>query len=268
MINGDRLEFSTGKNNYSKKFIGGGYYYILVNDPTQSTAENPKVTVSWGAGATYNNPGTQTTLYPRIKLSKGGWLAIMDEQQLVNSTVYSLPGDELLSDYEAGSTFVAGDGMANSTTVGYINYTIFNPDQAGTNYITGIDEDNGNINGQPGCAFNSTRVTQTGPAIVLVEEKQIGLGETDGRGVCVPLTTWSTSPTRIAINQPVFIYPADDTRTGFSALLSPDSHISQAINKYGTFVEYNKATNTGYKVTMKYPDEQMIANIYFAEVGA
>jgi len=254
VITNEEFEFVTGQNNYTStaKSIGSGRYYVNVGNPGGGTSgEDVNVMLTYGAGSSYKVAGSQITLFPRIKLKDGEWLTFLKSTTLaLDNVTYSMPGIELLSSYKTGLKF-DNSSAPGSLTFGNMNYTIdstltLNALKAGA---AGI-----------GCSFNTT----TGPAILLMEEKRVALGETNGQAVCIPLTARSTGPTKIAIGTPLFT----DNGATFVNKLSPNTNIYQNLDRYGTFIEMDKATDTGYKVTVAYPDEQMYVNLFIAEIGA
>src|SRR3989344_6385002 len=118
-------DFSTGVNNKttSARSIGGAEYHVGT-DPSNADSAVWTVNMTWGAGSASGSWGTQRTLFPRMKLKNGEWIAFLVNTSVNNETVYSLPGLYTLSDYKAGSrltfhnhTLAAG---MNSTTFGNV----------------------------------------------------------------------------------------------------------------------------------------------------
>ena len=245
-----KFEFVTGTSGQAYIVQDGQTYYI------NSTADETKIT--WGTGASYADTGGQgsgaTTLFPRIKLKNGEWAVLLTETEVDEGTNYSLPGVEDLTTYEAASTgfnpLVVNDGAPGVTqyqAVGNLNWTIEN-----------VDNVSAKINAlvSPSCVFDSA----TGPALLIIEEHKVG--ETDGDAVCVPLSTEGTSPAKVAIDTPKF---SDSSASGFHALYT-DLYKREAIDVYGTHVLYD--TTDLNKVTVTYPDEQMVVNIILGAVAA
>jgi hypothetical protein len=83
--------------NATTNIDGQPYFFRVLNKTAGST-----VNVTWGAGAGYAVVGTQTTIYPRIKLKSGAWIALLKPVTVTNGSTYVLPGVETLSTYEAG----------------------------------------------------------------------------------------------------------------------------------------------------------------------
>lgn len=283
VITGTTYSITTGTNNYSTTAnIAGNLYNIRVGNPTN--AEDVNVAITWGDAAlawadttTMNTTqityGSQLTVFPRIKLKNGGWLAFMQNTTVYNSSIvplYSLPGPELLSTYQTGKAIAATDfGVGddtNYTIAGNITYALESAAENASAKIVGINttgKSYGNLATGLSCSF------EKGPAVLLVEEKQVGMGYTDGNAVCVPLTTTSISYTVLAVGQPRFTESnAEAVGITWPAKVGENSHLTSQIDKYGTFVEYSKKAGSAYKATILYPDEQMVANIFLGEVAA
>lgn len=334
VITGEVFEFATGMTNQSAGTMGGGtYYYVMVNTPDISDDTSGRtmgnVTINWGTNSTYNVPGGvagaaahtdsdsgsvrgSTVVFPRIKLANGGWLALLTEVVLNNQTIVALPGNEVLSTYQAGALIgslgqnvtdrsMGGFGtgvMQKGIKVGNLNYSTLNlsvDTNGGGNINVSIfglvaDTNSTPITSTGFCNFttpftltstqpgtdSSTRLLSgdwndnlitgsSGPAILLIEEHK--LGETNGDAVCVPLTTAGTTTVHVAIGTPVNTDMADMNGWTMETLTS-NSYKSQVIDIYGTFVERDTSQGTDYKVTIKYPDDQMTADLFLAEIAA
>ncbi len=258
VISGESFEFSTGIANTSSRTIDGQTYYAQTSGSTSGS-----VNITWGAGAAAGNPGTQKTLFPRIKLKNGQWLSILTSTLVENLTTYSLPGVDSLTTYESGSRLTIGNLNAsiitNSTTIGKLvyNYTQVNGTSPNGNNM------NGTLNalsfGGTNCNFNVT----LGPAILLQEEKTItGSASTNGEYICIPLSTEGTSTVQPAIGTPLW---SDGTNLNSRALTSSNTK-SQAVDVFGTLLERDTASNN--EVTIKYPQDQMYADVLFTATGA
>ena len=244
-------KFTVGGTNTTSTTIDGAVYYISVS----RTGDDATATVNltWGAGASDGDYGTQRTLSPRIKLENGGWMAFLQETNITNATNYQLPGEYLLSGYLDGSVISSGDTddevKGTDTDFGNINYTVWWPTKAGT-------EDNGGLfngiqYGSSYCNFTSS----AGPAILIQEEKT--LANANGHAICIPLTSEGVTTTMPAIGNPLFT-----DGTGSLHSLSSDTAKSQQVSTYGTLVERDTGDNN--IVTISYPDDQMEAKILFA----
>jgi hypothetical protein len=259
VITGESYDFTTGYTNQTTaaKTIGGGEYHLSVEN-TNADSSLWTVNVTWGAGsgAGGNQAGTQTTLFPRIKLANGQWMAFLTSTTVRNDTTYQLPGNYLLSTYTAGSTLtythspVAGT-YNFGTTFGNVMYNATWAVNTSTGTLADVYLNNNR------CNFNITM----GPAILLMEEKT--LSDANGHAVCIPLTTKGTDTKMPAIGTPVF----SDGVASFSTLQS-NSQKSQALTLYGTLVERDTSTSTNNAVTVSYPDEQMYVDVFLKSSGA
>lgn len=223
------LSNTTGGFTKQVSMFGGTGYTIWAN--RAGTAIN----ITWDGT-------TATTLFPRVKLRDGGWLAFLTDTTVANGTQVILP--------EGGSTIDSAGvsaGVSNATGTLVAN---------GINWTT--KENNGGVDiyGIVNCNFNSTR----GPAVLFLEPKKWDDG-TRGNYVCIPLTT--TGTTEIAIGDPV----TDATNSGFIALNS-DSTVKQLVDKFGTFVTKTDKTNENGKAVLSYPKSQMTVDVLFTAKGA
>jgi hypothetical protein len=260
-ITGEQYKFTVGDLNTTTAVarIRGGEYYVKTN-PSNADSALWTVNLTWGAGSAAGNPGTQTTLYPRIKLQNGEWLSFLTQYSVPvtpgttsTSTSYSLPGLYTLSDYKAGSALT----LANATAAGNISATttfgnvVFNVSSGVAVNATSHTLASVNVGGSP-CVFNSTM----GPAVLIQEEKTVDV--TNGHAICIPLTTSSGSNRMPAIGTPLF----SDTIGSFATLQS-NSYKSQAMDKFGTWVERDTTTNTNGAVAISYPNEEMYVDVFF-----
>ena len=256
VITGEKFEFSTGIGQSASNNIDGQTYYVNTSNVEGTTSDNRNVSIYWGAGASVALPGTYTTLFPRIQLKNGEWLAFLESTSVTTTNLYALPGEYLLSDYEAGANLtLAADGTNKSTTkIGAVNFTItgVDPTTNATGTLTALDV---NSDGTVDCNFNNT----FGPSILLYEEKT--LASSNGNAICIPLTTEGTNPLTPAVAASVFT-----DGVGSFKQLSTDTDKYQAVDLFGTFLE--RDTSGQNKVTVMYPDEQMIADVLFTSAGA
>lgn len=214
-------------------FGGNGYDVQLTQDETS-------VNITWDTGSAV------TTLFPRIKLQGGGWIALLTEKSLAAGT-YILPDG--LTTIDTTGTAITNNTV--STAVNGINWTFY--DGASSATIYGIDPDD---DGTVECNFNATY----GPAVLFLEPKKSD-DSSYGDFICVPLTTEGTTTVEIAIGDPVF----KGTNSGFKTLES-DNNVKQAVDKYGSFVVKEETENN--IVTINYPTEQMFLDILVTEEGA
>jgi len=260
VITGVDYRFETGVTNKttSPKSIGGAQYYIHT-DPSNADSAIWTAQITWGAGASAADFGTQRTLFPRIKLANGEWIAFLTQTTVANGTTFSLPGQFLLSDYKSGSVLTPSL-LNNSDTVtsyGNIGYNVSWGENSSTGSTSGT-LDTVQLGGVD-CIFNTT----SGPAILIMEEKT--LDDSNGHGICIPLATQGTNPKMPAIGGPIF---SDGYVVSNSLVtLQSNTYKSQAVDRYGTWVERDTSSGTNYAVTIKYPDEQMYADVFFRAAG-
>ena len=219
-------------------FFGGQGYTIKANDAGTS------VNITWSTVA------NTTTLFPRIKLKNGGWMAFLAETSVPNSTNVIFPD---------GQTSLATTGtlVTNTTANSVYNangVTWGTKDDATANKV--VIQNISGISTTGLCNFNST----FGPAILFIEPKKWNDGSY-GDYVCVPLST--TGSTEIAIGTPVL----NGTDSGFSTLTS-DTYKSEAVDIYGTFATMESRTNENGVATLAYPESQMYIDLLFTATGA
>ncbi|MCX6748856.1 MAG: hypothetical protein NT076_04595 [Candidatus Pacearchaeota archaeon] len=247
-------DFKIGLLNTTSTSIDGETFYLFAKRTGDDTTAT--VNVTWGGGSLGGAPGTQTTLFPRIKLKNGEWMTFLTETTLTSGTTYQIPGEYLLSGYTTGQALYTA-GVANDIATridkqvleGNINYTIDTAASNASAIVWAVSMGSTND-----CNFNST----IGPAILIMEEKT--LANSNGYGICIPLTSEGTTTVMPAIGSPIF---ADGTSSLLG--LASDTYRSQQVTTYGTLVERDTSDNN--KVNVAYPDEQMYADILFAAPG-
>ncbi len=194
---------------------------------------------------TWSSASTTRTVFPRIKLATGGWMAFLTQTTVPNGTSVILPD---------GLTTLATSGtlVGNDTTSIAGN---------GVNWVLSgggsTSDDTTFINvSMPACNFNTT----FGPAILYLEPKKWD-DSTYGNFICVPLTT--TGTTEIAIGDPVF----NGTNSGFVTLTS-DTYKKQALDKFGALVSKEDRSNQNGVATLAYPSSQMYFDVVFSSEAA
>lgn len=219
-------------------FFGGNGYIIDVPDA------GTYVNITWGGGLTIR------TLFPRIKLDGGGWIALLTETSITNGTSIIFP-DGLTSLATTGTTI---DNLTASAVVNGINWTWR---QGASDTTVALDRVTSTQTGttQSTCNFNSTY----GPAILFLEPKKWD-DASYGNHICVPLTT--TGTTEIAIGDPLF----NGTNSG-ELTFSSDTYKSQFVDEYGTLVTKEDRTNENGVVTIDYPTAQMYLDVLFTAEG-
>jgi hypothetical protein len=216
---------------------GGIGYNVTLNNNTN------QITVRWSAANTQ-------TLFPRIKLKDGGWIALLGQTN--NITVNGTD----LTDASPLQYFILPDGQTTLDTTGVvINNATFNK------YVNGITWgflNHGNTTipqnitaGGALCNFNVTM----GPAILYIEPKKWN-DNTAGNYICVPMTTAGSK--EIAIGTPTL----NGTDSGFLTYDS-DNYKSAAVDEYGAFVTYESRTNENGVATIYAPSSQMYIDLLF-----
>lgn len=263
---------TVGTDGNASTNIDGNTYQFNV---TRNTSTNG-VQITWGTSASAGNEGSVVTIFPRIKLAKGGWIAFLGNVTMqTNETgsainTFSLPGIQTLADYEAGLAWSNG---TTSKMYGNVNYFLNQPyngsappaaDQNSNTTIVGIDIDGNNALNSNDCLLNGTVTQKTGGALLFIEEKKTTEtgNANNGDVICVQLDlSGSTTPVELSVSTPKFV----NVTSGLQSLTS-DSTKQKAITRYGTFVEYDSTDND--QVTFYYPDEQMYADVLMTAVGA
>jgi hypothetical protein len=234
----------TGESQTITLTNGVGGYTALVN-AWGGTGYTVSVPAAWDTvNITWNSAGTKT-LFPRIKLANGGWLAFLTQTTIPNSTYVILP-DGVTTLSASGSliaedtNFVAGDGIDwgidNSTTGTFVNIS------QGTSSTD--------------CNFNAT----LGPALLYIEPKKWD-DSTYGNYICIPLTY--TGSRQIAMGDPLF----NGTNSGWITLGS-DTFKKEAVDKYGVFATKEDRTNQNGLATLYYPSSQMYFDVVFSSESA
>ena len=225
-------------NVYNKSGVNffGGTGYLITAAGDEST-----VNIKWDGI-------TASTLFPRIKLANGGWIAFLTETAVANATTVILPDGATTID-ASGYYANASNASAINTAAG-MTWNITNT-SAGLTQVDGLANSVSDV-----CNFNSS----FGPAILYMEPKKWDDG-TYGDWLCIPMTTAGT--TEIAIGQPKF----NSTNSGLVTLTS-DTYLQQGIDKYGTLVSFESRTNENGKVRLAVPSSQMYLDVVFAEESA
>jgi len=275
VITAENFDFSTGFNNGTSRNIDGQPYYVQANASGSSTTK--WATLTWGAGSAQGNPGTQTTLFPRIKTKNGGWFTVLSAVNITNAITYSVPGVDSLTSYESGTAFTFTNNQTN-ITVGKIVYEINATNATGTTSSGSLTSVVLGGAGGARCNFNNFNATYSGtnvmwpsaafsgPAILFQEEKtSAGSGSTNGEYVCIPLGNEASGNNLIpAVGTPVYSDGLADGNNGASTLatLSSAATKSQGVTIWGTLIE--RDTTDANKVTLMYPDTQMLADVLFS----
>jgi hypothetical protein len=262
VITGESFSFTTGIRNstIAAVSIGGAEYHAFVTVDNSDTAQST-VKLHWGASANETSVGTQTTLFPRIKLKNGEWMSFLTQASVTQGVTYSIPGEYLLTGYKGGETFTWSNATTaatfrTNTTVGNVVYSVLWANATGIGTLDQV-----NVNSQL-CNFNYS----IGPAILINEEKT--LADANGHAICIPLTNTNSGTTNEpAIGVPLFSDTNVIASTSWQTLQS-DSYKRKIVDTYGTFVERNTVTGSNNEVTVSYPDEQMYIDVFFKSAEA
>jgi len=255
---------TVGTDGQANTNIDGNTYYFNV---TRNSSTNG-VQITWGTSSAAGNVGSVMTLFPRIKLAKGGWIAFFGNvsmQTNVTGSVissYSLPGIQTLSDYESGAVWGNVSHKLYGNVDWYLN-GVSNSTHNGNITISGIDMNGDGIINSNDCWVNGTSATGNTAAVLFIEEKKSTETGNANNGdiICTPLDVTGTSPVELSVSTPKFL----NVTSGLQSLTS-DSTKQKAITRYGTYVEYDSTDND--KVTIYYPDEQMYIDVLMTSVGA
>jgi hypothetical protein len=219
--------------------FGGTGYNVYMN------VTGATVNVTWGTSLFLAR-----TVFPRIKLASGGWIAFLTETAVANNSKIILPdGQTSLTTTSANVSSSSTEVIAqpNSMTVQGINWTL-SGGLANKN-ITAISNANAN------CSFNSTM----GPAILYLEPKKWD-DSTYGNFICIPLIT--TGSKEIAVGDPVF----NGTYSSFVTYGS-DTYMKKAVDEYGAIATKEDRTNSNGVATLSFPASQMYLDMVFSAVG-
>ena len=219
---------SSGSVGYQKtgvNFFGGNGYIITANEIGTT------VNITWGS---------VRTLFPRIKMKDGGWIALLAETALKNETAVILPDGQTTLSTSASAT------INETTALQYNANGIQWGVSDGYNRVQNISN-----SGIAGCNFNSSK----GPAILVIEPKKWNDGSY-GDFICVPMVTQGTL--EIAIGTPLL----NGTDSGFVTFDS-DSYKSAAVDKYGTYVTMESRTNENGVANIYIPTSQMTLDVLF-----
>ncbi len=215
----------------------GGTGYTISTSNANAAAAWTTVNITWSTAGT-------RTLFPRIKLANGGWLALLKSTTLVNGSTVILPDG-------VTTLTTTGVSLANETTPIVYNSGIawnVSNSSAGNVIVRGIV--------YPTCNFNAT----LGPALLYMEPKKWD-DSTYGDFVCIPLTT--TGTTQMAMGDPAL----NGSNSGWITLGS-DTYKKTAVDEYGLYATKEDRTNQNGLATIYYPSSQMYFDVVFSAVGA
>ena len=269
-ITGESFKVTTGADDHGALSIDGQTYYV-------GNASTDSAYIVWGAGtsdAAAMDAGTQTTLFPRIKLKNGAWLAFLAQTNVTNGTTYSLPGLEAISTYETGINLALATVAVNETAelqaptaanggkFGSVQYIIKTSGTTDAG-VTNVSFSGTNIVGIGSIVTNCNFTTAQGPAILLLEEHR--LGQTNGEAICIPLTT--TGTLEVAVGTPVYTNKTDAALALTTLTSTSDTSKSKGLTVYGSLVERDTSTGTNNYVKVMYPEEEMTVNVLVTSAG-
>jgi len=215
-------------------FFGGNGYTITTSNDTDTPNT---VNITWSAAQT-------KTLFPRIKLKEGGWIALMQQTTVANGTKLIMPDGQTT--------------LASSSGITVINSTLTYSTQGirwNFNDTIAASEDSLNVwnltAGAANCNFNSTM----GPAILYLEPKKWNDGSY-GDFMCIPLKT--TGTLELAIGDPLI----NGTDSGYVTFGS-DTYKKVAIDNFGVMVTKEDRTNENGIATLSIPSSQMYFDVEF-----
>ncbi len=225
---GDKIEVNLQGPTYTNatKYIDAKTYYFNLT--------SGKVEITWGSGAGYGNPGSETTVYPTITTSKGAKLAFLTQVTIPNNTAIVLPGDD--NSY----TVSCGSSAQQITSAINVNYT----------YVeTGA--------GSGLCKLNvSEPVATANPAILVVEEEN--KAQNDKQYAVIMSVKYDSNDDRMEIESVKMSDP--NAEQGVS---TSDNYLTEYVDTYG--VEVKKNTEDQGYAKMYYPDTQLVAAVAVGE---
>ncbi len=227
--------------------VGGTGYTVSADGACTSTSS---VNITWSAGGV-------RSVFPRIKLKDGGWLALMTSTTVTNATSLLFPDSQstLTTSGDAGraSRSVEEGGSKLNQNINW-TYTVADTN---TTTIFGIS----NIaSGGGGCNFNVTN----GPAILYLEPKKNN-DTTTGSFICVQSgNTGGTAP-EVYQSKPSF-GSLNSANSGFITYGS-DTYKTAALDNYGALATYESRTNENGVSLINTPASQMYLDILFTSVG-
>lgn len=273
VMSGTTIKSTLGTDGLDEKIIDGQSYFI--NTTGSSTA-----TITWGSGATYKSTGSYLSVYPKLKLKGGEYLALTAP---VNLSVYN--GDKW--NLPTGALSVVIDD-ANTNNV-MLNLTAATTEQSvasvGTSLTSGLNLTIGGASdtftlgrtATGGVIYNVSAIDNatvtlrvvgtsgtaglTQPALILVEEKD---NNNDVKNVVISASTETSGSDNVAIpSAPTFTDMGNGTA---GVTLGSDSTILDYVDYYGV---YARRTTSGQDtLTVYYPDEQVSANLVVSSEGS
>jgi hypothetical protein len=234
--------------------IDGQTYKLNVSDETADEIE-----LTWGAGASNGDIGSELTVFPTIETSKGGLLALVDD---VNVTVLAGLGADEDRGLDAGDTIeLPGaeewtfSGNSSEASV-MLNSSDFTPGKVKLRYnVTYNDGVGGALRliirvGNPDSTNTYDGIIT--PGVVIIEEED----DDDEKHAIVAKTKWDSANEDIEWVKPAFTNLAVD----HSASLESDTKVTEGLDEYGTRFSFD--TDPDQDVgTIYYPDFQRFTTV-------
>ena len=230
-----------------KKVIDGQDYYIYLDTKGDTDVSNDEVYITWGTNANYNDVGSEITVYPIMRTSKGAVIALSKPVTLTfglgEAKTIKLPtGDVSVSTSTDGNVTVSiggtqiistsGSAVTQTASVGSVQY----------NFTATPDQTN------PTLAI--TLAATNNPALQIIEEKDANDNQ---NAVIIPVASDSTGATYTDLQKPVLT----GTNSGFKAT---GDNEDKAVDVYGVTV-YRTNTNDQDNIVITYPDNQLTAAV-------
>lgn len=267
-MSGTTTKITTGSDDRETKVIDGQTYYFDISDSTN-------LHVSWGTNANYNVTGDFITVFPRLKGSKGEFIALVNTTTvpLVDGMKYQLPTGALLATHDSTSGIWNFTATTKEDSTASALNTADTPIQINSTVTSDVGRLSRTATG--GTYYNLTWVSNSSvtigvggnaaiartPGVLLIEEKD---DSNDVYTAFFYASTETSGSNNVAIpTAPLFT----NTGTGTSGVtLGSDSTITDYVDLYGTYVR--RTTSGQDTVTVYYPDEQVTADVFVLASGA
>jgi len=249
-------------------------FFINLNYPDSTSGTNTKDKV----------------IYPTIETSKGAKIAFYENVTINLSTFYQAPSYSGKGGFENQNVtklrFPDGNGYEDITVGIHGNHSFWNFTVGSTTTVLNLSETNQslviqiadstaesfslNLTGSGAYDMlgiylldNTGKAHITKPAILVFEEED---DNNDRLGFFVEMEGKGESSDEVGVNDVEFAYQ-NKTLSDFKQLESDDD-LYKWIDLWGTYVTIDKSESSQYTATISYPDEQVYAQIYVAEVSA
>ncbi len=245
VLTGDSYTVSLKSSNYSNGtlVIDGNKFYFQVNGspPGSSCTPNCGVNVTWGSGANYDDAGDAVSLFPSIETSNGGWLSLINNVTVGNTT-YELPKTGQTDEY--GTTTVD----TSSANGGLATNFWYAPNHATNPYVT---------------AGANVTMAGEGPGIFLLEEKDEG----EVKNALMAFVGYDSTNKRITVEESLFNMTQYTGGDLARKSVTSDNYVDKWVNRYGTYAIVTDSQDGGGMIEIYYPDEQAEWDLRIGEVG-